>query len=188
MTFYCLPPPITNYRTERGGREEETLTKMVANSETASVFNFRRFWTRVLSNAPRKDRRSWSSVTLLNFWHFGIKSIINRKDGQGTIRLLRHHVCPPVFQLSLHFRMFLLKFNKRLWQFQASCNVVCDYDGQVVKVIICSRRNGHFPVIVLCTLKKVCMGKVTVFAFCYYSIQQEFTTSLSLFIGWIFDI
>lgn len=64
--------------------------------------------------------------------------------------------------------MFLLKFNKRLWQFQASCNVVCDYDGQVVKVIIYSRRNGHFPVIVLCTLKKICMGKVTVFAFCYY--------------------
>lgn len=69
--------------------------------------------------------------------------------------------------------MFLLKFNKRLWQFQASCNVVCEYDGQVVKVIIYSRRNGHFPVIVLCTLKKICMGKVTVLHFATIAFNKN---------------
>lgn len=40
-----------------------------------------------------------------------------------------------------------------------------EYDGQVVKVIIYSRRNGHFPVMVLHTLNKVCMENITVFFF-----------------------
>lgn len=48
-----------------------------------------------------------------------------------------------------------------------------EYDGQVVKVIIYSRRNGHFPVMVLHTLNKVCMENITFFFFIfYYGIQQ----------------
>lgn len=62
-----------------------------------------------------------------------------------------------------------------------------EYDGQVVKVIIYSRRNGHFPVMVLHTLNKVCMENITVFfsfsTMVFNKVSDPFISSISNVFG-----
>lgn len=75
IDFLLYASPDSKLSNRKRGQRKRDIEKMVVNSETALVINFRRFWTRALSNAPRKDRRSWSSVTFLNSWHFGILNL-----------------------------------------------------------------------------------------------------------------
>lgn len=58
IDFLLCASPDSKLSNRKRGQRKRDIEKMVVNSETALVINFRRFWTRALSNAPRKDRRS----------------------------------------------------------------------------------------------------------------------------------
>lgn len=58
IDFLLYASPDSKLSNRKRGQRKRDIEKMVVNSETALVINFRRFWTRALSNAPRKDRRS----------------------------------------------------------------------------------------------------------------------------------
>ena len=54
--------------------------------------------------------------------------------------------------ISLYFSVVLSKFNKGLWQFRKSCEVMFENESQVVKVIINGLHDCHFLLIVVYTL------------------------------------
>ena len=57
-----------------------------------------------------------------------------------------------VVPISLYFSVVLSKFNKGLWQFRKSCEVMFENESQVVKVIINGLHDCHFLLIVVYTL------------------------------------
>ena len=74
-------------------------------------------------------------------------------EGRTGDNLITSSLClSSVVPISLYFSVVLSKFNKGLWQFRKSCEVMFENESQVVKVIINGLHDCHFLLIVVYTL------------------------------------